>query len=241
MCTVSYIPPSRNENFILTSNRDEKSYRPTLPPEIYDIGGTLAGFPKDSVAGGSWIAANEKGRLCCLLNGAFTPHQKESFHTHSRGKVLLDLASSPLDIIFFFSQQDFSHTEPFTIITVEMKAGQVIRITEFIWDGSKKYLKEIDKGQAHVWSSVTLYSEEHRESRKEWFNSFISEHDSKISSALVWSFHTGNHSPDQRINLLMQREEELKTVSITQVTQQNGTFAMKYFDLLENAEYFLNV
>ncbi len=240
MCTVSYIPQD-SESFILTSNRDEKAHRPTIPPRIYDLNGIMAGFPKDAVAGGSWIAANAAGRLSCLLNGAFIPHQKESYHTHSRGKILTDLVSSPLDVMFFFSQQDLTKTEPFTIITLEMKEEKVLRLTEFIWDGSKKYLKELDKDQAHVWSSVTLYSEEHRELRKEWFNSFISSNNSKVSTDLVWSFHTGNHSIDHSVNLVMQGQEGLKTVSITQVTQQYGTFAMKYFDLLENEEYYLNI
>lgn len=87
MCTVTYIPPSHDNDFILTSNRDEKVHRPTFHPRIYNIRGTEVCFPKDAVAGGSWIAANDRGRLCCLLNGAFTPHEKQSIHTSSRGKV----------------------------------------------------------------------------------------------------------------------------------------------------------
>ena len=236
MCTVTYIPPSNDNDFILTSNRDEKVQRPTFYPEIYNFQGMQVCFPKDALAGGSWIAANEKGRLCCLLNGAFIPHEKQSFHTHSRGRVLTDLVASPLDVMFFFSQQDLSKTEPFTIITVEIKGKKLIYFTEFIWDGTNKYLKELDKYQSYVWSSVTLYSEEHRGLRKEWFNNFLSEHDSKVSSDEVWNFHSGYHTSDNTVNLVMHREEGLKTVSITQVTPSNGKFAMKYIDLQENAE-----
>ncbi len=241
MCTVSYIPPSKDNDFILTSNRDEKVKRPTFHPEIYNIRGTQVCFPKDALAGGSWIAANEKGRLCCLLNGAFTPHTKQSFHIHSRGKVLTDLVASSLDVMFFFSQQDLSKTEPFTIITVEIKEEKLVLFTEFIWDGTTKYLKELDQDQPYVWSSVTLYSDEHRRLRKEWFNSFLSKHHSKVSSDEIWSFHSGNHTSDSTINLVMHREEGLKTVSITQVTPHNGKFAMKYVDLLENAEHKIQI
>jgi hypothetical protein len=241
MCTVSYIPSSGDNSFILTSNRDEKVYRPTIPPEVSDINGTLVGFPKDEVAGGSWIAANENGRLCCLLNGAFVPHKKQAYHTYSRGKVLTDLVTSRLDIMFFFSQQDLSKTEPFTIITLELKKGKVINLTEFIWDGTKKYLKELDKEQTFLWSSVTLYSEERRHLRKEWFNSFLNDDISNVSSGMVWNFHTGNHTSDSRVNLIMHREAGLKTVSITQVTTRAGQFIMKYYDMLKEREYRINI
>jgi hypothetical protein len=241
MCTVSYVPSSNDNDFILTSNRDEKVQRATFHPEIYNIRGMQVCFPKDALAGGSWIAANDKGRLCCLLNGAFTPHEKQSFHTHSRGKVLIDLVSSTLDVMVFFSQQDLSKTEPFTIITLEMKGEKLIRFTEFIWDGTTKYLKDLDQGLPYVWSSVTLYSDEHRRLRSEWFHSFLSEHHSKVSSEMVWRFHSGNHTNDSTVNLVMHREEGLKTVSITQVTPHNGKFAMKYIDLLENAERHIQI
>jgi transport and Golgi organization protein 2 len=241
MCTVSYIPSSNGNDFILTSNRDEKVKRPTFQPDIYNIRGTQVCFPKDALAGGSWIAASDKGRLCCLLNGAFAPHEKQSFHTHSRGKVLTDLVASPLDVMVYFSQEDLSKTEPFTIITLEMNGEKLIRFTEFIWDGTTKNLKDLDQGQPYVWSSVTLYSDEHRRLRSEWFHSFLSDHHSKVSSKMVWNFHSGNHTNDHTVNLVMHRDEGLKTVSITQVTPRNGKFAMKYIDLLESAEHIIQI
>ncbi len=241
MCTVTYIPSSNDYDFILTSNRDEKVQRPTFRPEIYTIRGTRVCFPKDALAGGSWIAANEKGRLCCLLNGAYISHEKQSFHTHSRGRVLTDLVASPLDVMVHFSQQDLSKTEPFTIITVEINGKKILRFTEFIWDGSKKYLKELDKGQPHVWSSVTLYSDENRRLRRRWFQSFLSENQLNVSSDKVWKFHSGSHTSDHSVDLVMNREAGLKTVSITQVTPYNGKFAMKYVDLLEDAEHKIQI
>ncbi len=141
----------------------------------------------------------------------------------------------------FFSHQDLSKKEPFTIVTLEMKAEKVIRFTEFIWDGNKKYLKELDPGLPYVWSSVTLYSEEHRRLRREWFNNFLSEHHAEVSSDQVWRFHAGRHTSDTTVNLVMHREEGLKTVSITQVTRHGGKFVMKYADLLENAEHRIQI
>ena len=81
MCTVSYIPLGQNKDFILTSNRDEKVFRPAIAPAIHKTGDIHICYPKDSKAGGSWIAMNNRGRICCLLNGAFEAHLKQDFHT----------------------------------------------------------------------------------------------------------------------------------------------------------------
>ncbi|NJN26754.1 MAG: NRDE family protein [Cyclobacteriaceae bacterium] len=67
MCTVSYIPASDNSSFALTSNRAEKVFRPTLPPVVTWHNGTKLAFPRDEKAGGSWIAINEDGRVCCPI------------------------------------------------------------------------------------------------------------------------------------------------------------------------------
>jgi len=241
MCTVTYIPPTGNNGFILTSNRDEKSFRQTIPPDIYSINGIKTGFPKDAVAGGSWIAANETGRLCCLLNGAFEPHKKQKFHTHSRGNVLIDLVASHLDAMVFFSQESLDKTEPFTMITIDRKENMDYLMTEFVWDGSAKRFKELDNSIPYVWSSVTLYSDENRRMREDWFERFIESNREDISAENIWSFHAGSHTNKKEINLVMEREEGLKTVSITQVTPRNHLFYMRYNDLLKNKEYHLYI
>ena len=56
MCTVTFYP--NNNEYILTSNRDEVKHRPTLAPKKYNINNQEITFPKDEVAGGTWIATN---------------------------------------------------------------------------------------------------------------------------------------------------------------------------------------
>ena len=68
MCTVTYLPLENNQ-FILTSNRDESPMRRTIPPTKYDTQGVALVYPKDELAGGTWIGIREKNRLVCLLNG----------------------------------------------------------------------------------------------------------------------------------------------------------------------------
>jgi hypothetical protein len=231
MCTVSYIPKKSAGGFVLTSNRDEKEFRTTVPPLLYEQGTTKLVFPKDEKAGGSWIAANNNGRICCLLNGAFVVHEKKSKYLQSRGNILVELASSPKTPELYFTEKDLSEVEPFTIILIEKMESEISHFSEFIWDGAIKYFRMLNSKNPHIWSSVTLYNEEHRNLRRQWFNQFITENNGSISSEIIIQFHAGTHTFNKSINMLMEREGGLKTVSITQVVPENGKFRMDYFDL----------
>lgn len=241
MCTVTYIPPSKEQGFILTSNRDEKVFRPTKAPEIYQLNGIDVCFPKDLEKGGSWIASNSNGRLCCLLNGAFIPHQKQPFHTHSRGKVLLELTAFKGTVQDFFENQSLNNTEPFTIISIEHKKGKINTMFEFIWDGAQKHIAKLNPEKPGIWSSVTLYRNNDRELRKLWFKEFLNEYDDVIQKEDVYNFHSGEHTSDQTVNLLMERAGGLKTVSITQVVPVENGFSMKYIDLLNSTEHQIKI
>lgn len=87
MCTVTYLPLGNN-NFILTSNRDETPLRKTLPPKDYVEDGVVLTYPKDEVAGGTWIGLSDKKRLVCLLNGGFTIHKRKDSYKMSRGVIV---------------------------------------------------------------------------------------------------------------------------------------------------------
>lgn len=234
MCTVSYIPKKISGGFVLTSNRDEKSYRATIPPQIYNEGDTKVCFPKDKKAGGSWIAANNSGRLCCLLNGAFEAHQKKSFYAESRGKILTELTSSDLTPFDFFQQKTLTKVEPFTIITVENKKEQIVAFSEFVWDGNTPRFRELNPNEPYIWSSVTLYNLEQRKLRKQWFAQFLKKINGSLSPENIFDFHSGKHTADNSVNVVMERAGDLKTVSITQVIADDNKFRMKYFDLFNS-------
>ncbi|MBN2820282.1 MAG: NRDE family protein [Bacteroidales bacterium] len=234
MCTVTYIPPNKESSFVLTSNRDEKEFRPTLPPEIYTYVNCKLAFPKDEKAGGSWIAINNKGNINCLLNGGIVAHQKQEYHTKSRGTILLEFTQSLRSTHEYFSQIDLGNVEPFTIIAIRQRERKIQDFTEFIWDGNDKYFRQLDINQSFIWSSVTLYNEENRKTRREWFERFYKEHKSNITKEKIFDFHSGNHTNDNSINVIMQREGGLKTVSITQVSANDERLKMNYSDLLNN-------
>lgn len=227
--------------FILTSNRDEKSFRATIPPRIYQFGETKIGFPKDEKAGGSWIAANDKGRLCCLLNGAFVAHEKKPYYQQSRGNVLIETAASEKNPEQFFAEKELANVEPFTIVSVEKTGNEINHFSEFIWDGGHKHFRALNPEEPQIWSSVTLYSEEHRNMREEWFNRFLQEKNGSLSAENVLEFHKGNHTANHSVNVIMEREGGLKTVSITQVVAENEHLSMNYFDLNKQENFVLKI
>ena len=235
MCTVTYIPKIIEGSFVLTSNRDERLFRSTISPEIYSYGDCKLVFPKDEKAGGSWIAMNNKGNINCLLNGGFIAHQKQEYHTKSRGTVLLDFTASGMSIDDFFAQNDLKNVEPFTIVALKHNNGMIQNIDEFIWDGNDKHFRQLNINSPYIWSSVTLYNEEHRKTRKEWFERFYNLHKGNITKEKIVDFHSGNHTNDNTINIIMQREGGLKTVSITQILIADNKVKMIYSDLLNNS------
>src|ERR1700710_3142568 len=93
MCTVTFIP--QGNRVFIAHNRDEKRSRgKALSPREYNINGHTLLFPRDSAAGGSWIAINKNGSAAVLLNGAFSKHAPPPFYRKSRGIVFLDVMAS---------------------------------------------------------------------------------------------------------------------------------------------------
>ena len=236
MCTVSYIPKTIDSNFVLTSNRDEDSRRPTIAPMIYDFEKVKLAYPKDEVSGGSWIAMNNKDKVNCLLNGGIGTHTKQEYHTVSRGTILIDLTKSDLATEDFFQNYDLHNVEPFTIISIQLENWKAVCLTEVIWDGNRKHFRNYEVNHPHIWSSAQLYSEEQKRLRQKWFTDFIKENESNQTLDKIANFHNGNHSEDVGVNVIMQRGDVLKTVSITQITCQDKRLKMSYADLLRESK-----
>lgn len=241
MCTVTYIPAKGGNMFVLTSNRDESEVRPTVPPEIHLHGNHKLAYPKDTHAGGSWIAMNDHGKICCLFNGGIAPHTKQPYHTVSRGNVLLNYITSMLECRHYFENEELTQVEPFTIISIEHNGGNIECFTKFIWDGQKKHFKKLDKNSPYIWSSVTLYNEEQRILRKEWFVKFYKEAKDQMTPQKIYSFHSGQHTDDSSVNIVMERKGGVKTVSITQILLENQHAKMLYFDLTDNSRHELTL
>lgn len=224
MCTVTFIPKSGNQ-FILTSNRDEAPMRTTLPPQRYTVNETQVLFPKDSLAGGTWIGASDHNRLICLLNGGFTAHKRETSYRMSRGVIVTDLLTAG-DAVAAIEAYDFNGIEPFTIILVDW--SKTLQLYELVWDGTEAHFEEKPVAP-HIWSSSLLYSEAIKNKRKKWFSEFIFNNLNPSEAALL-HFHKTAGEGDATTNLIMDREV-VKTKSITQVSLCSEATTMRYEDL----------
>ncbi len=224
MCTVSYI--SLNGKRFLTSNRDEHISRPAaLKPNEEIVNNCRVLFPKDPKAGGTWFAVNENGVTGVLLNGAFQRHIPQGNFRLSRGLILLNIISNAAPA-FHFEKIELSLIEPFTIILLEHK-----QLLELRWDGINKYRKELNIDENYIWSSATLYDQEAIVKRENLFNDFMSK-SSDVTEQSIIDFHH-NDNNDSENGFIINRNNQLKTFSITQTVYETATIKMNHYDLLK--------
>jgi hypothetical protein len=229
MCTVTFIP-SRGKVFF-TSNRDEKHHRSdAIPPVIYSSETGKLIYPRDGDAGGTWIALHENGNALIFLNGGLVPHVPNPPYRKSRGLVLLDLISQSRPYTTFLTA-GLEGIEPFTAILFEY--GQLF---ECRWDGKKKIYRQLNEGEPHIWSSVTLYDETVIRKRETWFRTWISRHPSP-GMADIMHFHQFTGDGDRHNDLLMNRGGQVFTVSITGMELGPRGGFMQYLDIRNRLEY----
>lgn len=236
MCTVTYIP--LKNGFVLTSSRDEQVARPTLKPTLYNRsnGSTLI-YPKDKIAGGTWIAMDNSKKMSCLLNGGFVNHEKLHCYSKSRGVVLLDFFDRK-NISDFISTIQLADVEPFTLLLIDTQNG--FEFKELVWDGNLKHVASKEFITATIWSSSTLYSEKDRLLRNRWFSEWIDKNDQEEDFNIL-NFHAVKHSDNCANDVLMNRNDTLKTVSISQIKVINNTFTFLYHDLLDKSHSVIHL
>ncbi|MDR6301278.1 NRDE family protein [Mesonia maritima] len=234
MCTITFIPLLKEEKgFVVTSNRDESANRKTLPPKVVEEKGVKLLYPKDEVAGGTWIGASGKKRLICLMNGAFKPHQRKESYTTSRGVVVKEFLLAD-DVLNKSESYNFEGIEPFTMIMIVWKAG--LEVYELIWDETKVYFNKLEN-EPHIWSASMTYDEEMKKAREEWFKDFLEEKSTEVEDPdVMWDFHQNTKKEDKNLGLIIDRGL-LKTTSITQLIYSENRVEMRYRDLLKNKDY----
>ncbi|MCM4160064.1 NRDE family protein [Antarcticibacterium flavum] len=226
MCTVTLIP--LKSGFVLTSNRDEAANRETIPPQVYRVEEVEMAFPKDKVAGGTWIGVSEHKRLICLLNGAFEDHIRELPYRKSRGVVVREMLATP-NASMMLKDYLLENIEPFTLIMVDWK--EELGFWELVWDGEKRHISKLPLKE-HVWSSTPLYNAEMRDKRRSWFDKL--KNSSALSPAEVWEFHHSGGEGDPETDLVMDRGF-VKTQSITQIEKSGAGTILIYEDLSEKS------
>jgi uncharacterized protein with NRDE domain len=225
MCTVTYLPLGNN-NFILTSNRDETPLRKTVLPKEYLENGVELTYPKDVLAGGTWIGLSEKKRLVCLLNGGFEIHERKASYKMSRG-VLVKKILSEKNAVSFIHTFNFKGIEPFTLILVDW--FERLKAYEVVWDGETTHFKELSQ-EPKIWSSSTLYTEDMKAVRRAWFADWLLENQ-QFSQDKILEFHQNENLGSKETSPKMKRAF-VETVSITSVKKENKKVTMVYENLV---------
>jgi len=226
MCTVTIIP-KKNNDFVLTSNRDEAPNRTALAPEFYNIHGTKMLYPQDELSGGTWIGVSEKNRLVCVLNGGFVAHKRKENYRKSRGVVAKDfmIAESIDEAVNIYNLE---RIEPFTMVIVDWNTA--LQFYELVWDGEKKYFNKLPL-EPKIWSSSTLYNEQMKAERENWFNTFKTRN--TLAANSIKAFHKGAGGYNLDYGVIMNRGF-VKTTSITQVEKTGNQVYMSYESLQNN-------
>ena len=235
MCTVTYLPVNKKE-FILTSNRDEDILRQSaLPISEYQVQNKTVFYPKDPKANGTWIAYGLHGFTLCLLNGAVHPHIKKGEYVKSRGLVLLDFYTYN-DPEIFANQYDFTGIEPFTLIMAYscVETNKVL-LYELKWDEVNAKLINHDSSLPHIWSSVTLYSQEIISQRESWFNSWLGNNEGCSVDDILFFHHFGGSGSTEN-DLVINRGNK-KTVSICCICKKDMFTEIIYEDLVNRKRY----
>ena len=232
MCTVSFIA-SHNKQ-IITSNRDENTLRPkAFQPKKELINNCNVVYPKDPKAGGTWFAINEYNMAAVLLNGAFQKHIPEKSYSKSRGLILLEIITNPTPV-FHFSLMSLETIEPFTLILFQYPL-----LLELRWYGKQKFKKQLDATQNYIWASSTLYSQEVIAKREKSFYDFIKTENNLDENSIV-NFHSNNHNDNQN-GIIINRENKMKTFSITQAIFEIEHTLLTHFDLFENSKETISI
>ena len=126
---------------------------------------------------------------------------------------------------------NLKNIEPFTLVLFQNQALFQLR-----WNGMEKETLELDIHKNHVWSSSTLYPEEIRKQRADWFYTFL-EANPVISKTKMLSFHRYTEKENQQNGLVINRNEQMKTLSITQSVIKKNKGTILHYDLIAEQEF----
>lgn len=230
MCTVSFV--NTHGKVIITSNRDEKVLRPNaIEPRNYHINNKNIIFPKDSKAGGTWYAIDEHSTVLVLLNGAEEGHAIRDSYRKSRGLIVLDLMGSESPLAAWHAI-GLDGIEPFTVVLFEEQ-----KLYQLRWDEIQKSQVKLDSSQNHIWSSSTLYPKGIRDKRTDWFRTFLDTMP-EVNEEELLNFHRYTEAGNAEHGLVINRDNVLKTLSITQTVIEKNKVSIHYNDLITERDFY---
>lgn len=227
MCTLTYIPLGKH-NYLFTTNRDEQSDRHANLPVNCLVDDEKVLYPEDKKEKGTWILCTATFSMC-LLNGAFNKYESNPPYKKSRGKVMLEFLkfNSTLDFILNYN---FDGIEPFTIVII--RSNRELMLEELRWDGSNFHYRNLDPQKPAIWASCVLFDDENQNLRRIKFRNWLAGSD--FSQQSVLSFHKYMGVDDLFNTALINSENKVQTLSITQIRKLDNKLVMYYENLLED-------
>lgn len=129
MCTLTIIPlrgldDQKPSGFRVVTNRDESLARPpALPPAVTTVRAVRAAWPVDALAGGTWVAASERGLVLSLLNLNLVPPPAlpPARELVTRGAVIPALmdAAGAAEAAARLADSDLAPFAPFRLVAVD--------------------------------------------------------------------------------------------------------------------------
>ena len=129
----------------------------------------------------------------------------------------------------FAKRYDLSATAPFTLV---LHRGTVLE--QVVWDGDQVAHTILDAAIPHFWSSVTLYPREVRRWRRSLFERWHTAHPAPQQSDII-EFHRYGGRGDRANDFVMNRNDEVRTLSISSVARDQDQLTFRYLDLRDPA------
>ena len=115
---------------------------------------------------------------------------------------------------------------PFTMVIFD--SGDLY---EFRWDEKKQHIKKLDLAQKHIWSSCTLYPPDWQQKRETWFENWQKE-TVNFNHQSILNFHKNSGEGNLAYDVVMNREDIVRTVSITSFLLGPSDIQVAHEDLL---------
>ena len=227
MCTASIIP-LQSGGFRVVINRDELRSRPNaLRPTALELeNGVRAAWPTDAQAGGTWVAASDRGLVLTLLNGNPTPFPQlpPEEELVSRGLIVPSLigSESAEQAATRISRLDLLHYAPFRFVAADSRV-----IADAVWDRSRlRVTRRAMRATCFVSSGL---GDAQAGPRLGLFRRFMARQGA--SAAAQDSFHAHRWADRPEISVMMSRAEA-RTISVTavEVSGVDGVVTMNYRD-----------
>jgi hypothetical protein len=231
MCTVAFLP-TEGGGFLLGHNRDESRRRTRgLRPRRRTRGGRAWIAPQDPDGGGTWLAANDSGLVCCMLNAVHIEPARLPADPPSRGKLLWRLAH--LDRLDGFVEAMKRPNPPmeslrgFHLVVAEPeRGGRPARVSRFRWDGREAGWEHRTGPAVFVSSGYDPRGAE--VARLESWRSFLARGSGLDRSALAgW---LASHEPVRGPDSVCMHRPEASTVSRTLVEVLEHRVLVEYVD-----------